>query len=453
MKWRCPVLSADAGVASCIAEALRADDDIDAPACDSLEALPECIDGVLVVAASGAEQRAREQIDALRGTRPSVVLMVAALGVGAEQIASLFEAGICDFVAWPCTAQELLARVRRSHGARTDGAAPSSSAATSGPLRDFVGSSPRFVQQMSKLPVFAACDAGVLIVGETGTGKEIFAQAVHYLSARAGRPWVAVNCGAIPTELIEDELFGHVRGAYTTAHAARPGLVREAEGGTLFLDDVDCLPLAAQSKLLRFLQEREYRAVGSNAVQHADVRVIAASNLQLSRLVERGQFRQDLFYRLNVLSLELPPLRERCDDIRALALHFTGRFAAQFGRPVTGLTPAALQALATHRWPGNVRELQHTIERAVLLAHGPLLTAADLALGGQDAAAPQPDSFHAAKSRVVRQFERDFIEQLLAQHGGNVTHAAQAAKKNRRAFFELMRKHRIEAQRFRAPAP
>jgi len=453
MKWRCPVLSADAGVASCIAEALRADDDIDAPACDSLEALPECIDGVLVVAASGAEQRAREQIDALRGTRPSVVLMVAALGVGAEQIASLFEAGICDFVAWPCTAQELLARVRRSQGARTDGAAPSSSAATSGPLRDFVGSSPRFVQQMSKLPVFAACDAGVLIVGETGTGKEIFAQAVHYLSARAGRPWVAVNCGAIPTELIEDELFGHVRGAYTTAHAARPGLVREAEGGTLFLDDVDCLPLAAQSKLLRFLQEREYRAVGSNAVQHADVRVIAASNLQLSRLVERGQFRQDLFYRLNVLSLELPPLRERCDDIRALALHFTGRFAAQFGRPVTGLTPAALQALATHRWPGNVRELQHTIERAVLLAHGPLLTAADLALGGQDAAAPQPDSFHAAKSRVVRQFERDFIEQLLAQHGGNVTHAAQAAKKNRRAFFELMRKHRIEAQRFRAPAP
>ncbi len=323
-------------------------------------------------------------------------------------------------------------------------------------LRHFIGRNEAFVRELARLSVYARSDAGVLILGETGTGKEVCAQAVHRLSPRADRPWVAVNCGALPTELIESELFGHAKGAFTTAHASRTGLVAEAEGGSLFLDDIDCLPVPAQVKLLRFLQEREYRPVGATTVRRADVRVIAASNLRLPVMVERGEFRGDLFFRLNVLLLQLPALRERRDDIAALAQHFIRRFSAQHRGHVGGLTPAALERLFLYDWPGNVRELEHVIERAVLLAGSALLDAHDLDLPAPveaHASACGPirtvESFRAAKGRVVQQFERSYIEHLLARCRGNVTQAAQQAGKNRRAFFELMRKYAIEAARFR----
>lgn len=365
------------------------------------------------------------------------------------QVAALLAGGARDFLCDPFGDDELALRMQHAavHPAGACGPLPR---AAHPRIRGFVGSSAAFLRQVEKLPTFAGCNAGVLILGETGTGKEVFAQAIHYYSARASRPWVAVNCGALPTELIENELFGHVRGAYTTAHGERAGLVREAEGGTLFLDDVDCLPQAAQAKLLRFLQEGEYRAVGSNAVLRADVRVVAASNRRLGELVASGAFRQDLFFRLNVLTLQLPPLRERRDDIGALALHFVREFAAQFGRAPPALSARALQKLLLHAWPGNVRELRHVIERAVLLAREPVLAPEDIDLGGEEAALLDADSFRAAKARLVENFERQFIENLLAEHHGNVTHAAQAAQKNRRAFFELMRKHHIEPERFRA---
>ncbi|MGH7619532.1 MAG: sigma-54 interaction domain-containing protein, partial [Gemmatimonadaceae bacterium] len=318
-------------------------------------------------------------------------------------------------------------------------------------LRDFVGSSPVFVRQVAKLPTLAGCDAGVLILGETGTGKEVCARAIHYLSARASKPWIAVNCGAIPSELIENELFGHVKGAYTTALTARTGLVREAEGGTLFLDDVDCLPLSAQAKLLRFLQEREYRAVGSNTVQQSDVRIIAASNRALSGLTARDSFRADLYFRLNVLNLTLPALRERRDDIPELTLHFMRQFAQRHGRRLEAVSPAALTKLLVYDWPGNVRELQHVIERAVLLSTSLTLTPDDVDIPGEVDSAPAEESFSAAKARVVQQFERGYIEHLLATCGGNITHAAKAARKHRRAFFSLMRKHGIERDQFRVP--
>lgn len=325
-------------------------------------------------------------------------------------------------------------------------------------LPGFVGRAPAFLAQVARLPRYAAVDAGVLIQGETGTGKEIFAQALHYLSPRAGAPWVAVNCGAIPLELIESELFGHVRGAYTSAQASRSGLVAEAEGGTLFLDDIDCLPLAAQAKLLRFLQEHEYRAVGSNALQHADVRVVAASNRGLRELARQGGFREDLYYRLSVLTLQLPPLRERGADVLLLAAHFL----RQFGRPGQRLDAGALARLQAHDWPGNVRELAHVIERAVLLDGGACLDSSALEIDGARAepaaadvlaadtvAALRGGTLRAAKARLIEDFERRYVEQLLSRHGGNVTHAAGAAGKNRRAFFELMRKYRIESSQFR----
>jgi len=259
-----------------------------------------------------------------------------------------------------------------------------------------------------------------------------------------------VNCGAIPNDLIEDELFGHVRGAYTTAHASRDGLVKEAEGGTLFLDDVDCLPLPAQTKLLRFLQEREFRAVGSNTIQRADVRVIAASNRDLAQSIAGGDFRQDLYFRLNVLPIALPALRERREDIPALAHHFVLHFARDFRRPIQGISAAAVKRMFTYDWPGNVRELQHVIERAVLLSKGPQLDPQDIDCGRRDPEFANT-TFRSMKARVIENFERSYIEQLLGANGGNVSEAARAAGKNRRAFFELMRKYRIASETFRIP--
>lgn len=365
----------------------------------------------------------------------------------------LLTQGPMDFIMLPCQGEELALRVRQacvSKSSQPTEPILRSALVVSPATRNLIGCSPVFLRQVEKLDVIAAVDASALILGETGTGKEVFAQSVHYYSARAGKPFIAVNCGAIPNDLIEDELFGHVRGAYTTAHAARAGLLREAEGGSLFLDDIDCLPLSAQCKLLRFLQEREYRVVGSNTVLHADVRVIAASNRDLAALSQQGGFRQDLFYRLNVLGLSLPPLRERREDIHLLARHFIRQFARRFDRDVTGLTPVAMNKLHGHDWPGNVRELQHQIERAVLFAKGPQLTDEDIDVG--DSLGPCLESFQAAKARVIQNFERSYLQMVLSSSQGNVSEAARAAGKHRRAFFELIRKHHITPDGFRASA-
>ena len=448
--YPCAVVSFDAqnDAAACVAAALGADERIAvlSASAGSAEAA-ECAGAVFVTDARTFD-RALNFIEIWRREFPAVALIVAGIGLDASQLAALLACGVHDFVSVPFAPQELLTRLRRTLGLAAGEPAPPA-LPVDPRLRHFIGSHPSFTAQVAKLPTLASCDAGVLILGETGTGKEVCAQAIHYLSARTSRPWVAVNCGAMPTDLVENELFGHVKGAYTTAHAGRSGLVREAEGGTLFLDDVDCLPLSAQVKLLRFVQEREYRAVGSNCVQHADVRLIAASNHRLPQMVARGEFRQDLYFRLNVLTLELPPLRERRSDIAALAQHFMRRFSERHGRRIVALSPRALERLIAYDWPGNVRELQHAIERAVLLTRGTMLGENDIEIDGTTPLAAEDASFRAAKNRVVRQFERGYIERLLASCGGNVTHAAIQAGKNRRAFFELMRKHDIAAAQFR----
>jgi DNA-binding NtrC family response regulator len=412
--------------------------------------LPECepdCDLYLPVVAPVESEAVLASLTALHRNRPGASAIALSLGLDEPQIACLLEAGACDFLTDPLDPLALSLRVRRTLGLVNQHADTGLRAMLSPKLKDLVGSSPAFMKPLSMLPTLAGYDAGVLILGETGTGKEVFARAIHYSSSRAAGPLVAINCGAVPTDLLESELFGHVRGAYTHAVSARPGLVREAEGGTLFLDEIDSMPLAAQSKLLRFLQEMEYRPVGGDKVLRADVRIIAACNQDLAGMAERGSFRRDLYFRLSVLTVSLPPLRERREDLRELAQHFTEHFCRRAGKAVMQIPDRTLRCMQAYHWPGNVRELRHSIERAVLMGQGMALRAEDLQIPYRELPAAQAEeSLGAAKARIVAQFESDYIRRLLASCNGNITHAAQAAGKNRRAFFELMRKYDISPE-------
>ncbi len=410
--------------------------------------------GVLLLTDSAGFARCCDTMLALREAQPGVPLIVFAQGMGQPDLARLLGCGVFDFVMGDGSDVEIDLRLRRALGL-LPAVAPSPATSTCASLAArLIGRAPAFLKLVRRVPVIAASAASVLLLGETGTGKEVCAQAIHYSSPRARGPWVAINCAAIPPELVEDELFGHVRGAYTHAMTARQGLVQEAEGGTLFLDEIDSMPLAAQAKLLRFLQDKQYRVVGASQSRTADVRVVAASNRDLRVAASAGLFRQDLFFRLNVLNLTLPPLRERREDIPALAMHFIAEANRENGRHLCGLTPAALRALMDHDWPGNVRELRNAMQRAVLLAEGHALQAHDIELDGVDApgaalVGDEPVSFREAKARAVEAFERHYLELLLSQSQGNITRAARAAQKNRRAFFELLRRHAIEAERYR----
>ncbi len=314
--------------------------------------------------------------------------------------------------------------------------------------RQLIGESQSFLSAIDKISVIAGCDLSVLITGETGTGKELFARAIHYFSPRAGNPFVPTSCGAIPGELVENEFFGHLRGAFTGANSFQQGLIQEADGGTLFLDEVDSLPLQAQVKLLRFLQEKEYKPLGSTKFQFADVRVIAATNLALEKVVNEGKFRRDLFYRLNVIPLTLPPLRERRRDIPLLARHFLSRVASHLNKDIEGFAPEALEKLMSYDWPGNVRELEHLIERTVVFAKEKVIQSSDLSLPIRPAGKIGEGSFRTMKMRVVSEFEKRYIEDLLHLHRGSITEAAKAAQKNRRAFWELVRKYKIEIEKY-----
>lgn len=312
-----------------------------------------------------------------------------------------------------------------------------------------IGKSPSFVEETRKIPDLARCDVTVLISGTTGSGKEMFARAIHSLSPRADKPFVPVNCGAIPADLIENELFGHVEGAFTNASSSQGGLICEADGGTLFLDEINCLSLKSQVKILRFLQEKEYRRLGSPKTIQANVRVIAATNIDLTFAREEGRFRDDLFYRLNIVSVSLPKLTDRLEDIPLLAEHFLARYASEFDRPVKHLSDEVVRKLVLYGWPGNVRELEHIIAGAVVFCDREILREDDIHLPEQKHI-PSLETFRSLKSRVVGKFERDYINALLHTFGGNITRAARVAGKNRRAFWELIRKHRIDMNEYRS---
>ena len=307
-----------------------------------------------------------------------------------------------------------------------------------------IGESAQLVEAIRKVPRLGASEANVLITGETGTGKELFARAIHYASARHDQPFVPVNCSALPDTLLENELFGHEKGAYTGAVASGVGLIALAERGSLFLDEVDSLTLPSQAKLLRVLQDREYRPLGSQRSCKANVRIIAAANSPLPERVAARDFRADLYYRLNVLALRLPPVSERREDLPLLAAHFVARFARECGRPIPKISAEALRRLMAYHWPGNVREMESTIQRAVVLSDGPVLDASCFELPDSWGA---PGAVSAASSLpiadAVYEFQRQYLAGVLSEQNGNVTRAAQAAGKDRRTFQRLLRKHGI----------
>jgi DNA-binding NtrC family response regulator len=291
----------------------------------------------------------------------------------------------------------------------------------------------------------AAFDAPVLIEGETGTGKELAARAIHYCGTRRSGPFVPVNCGAIPDSLIENELFGHRRGAFTDARLDHPGLVELARGGTLFLDEIDALTPKAQVTLLRFLQDQQFRPLGARRVEQGDVRIITSTNRSLERQVLEGEFRQDLFYRLKLLHLTLPPLRERHGDAEILAGHFVGLGATRFHKPPLALDPATLAWFDRYHWPGNIRELENLIQREFLLAEGERISipAPPLRLPGQPAG-ELDFNYRLAKSRAIAEFEERFLASLMDRNQGNVSAAARMSGTERRHLGRLLKKYGVQ---------
>lgn len=313
---------------------------------------------------------------------------------------------------------------------------------------EIVGASAAHQRMVAQLERIAATEAPALIEGETGSGKELAARVIHYGGMRSARPFVPVNCGALPETLIESELFGHERGAFTDARQARAGLVAEANGGTLFLDEVDALSGKAQVTLLRFLQDQRYRPLGTARELSTDVRVVAASNRPLAALVAQGAFRADLMYRLKILHLVLPPLRERVGDIDLLASHFIRRFSAKYGLPAKTLSAQELQWLRSQAWPGNIRELENWVHREFLMGGG-IPVRHEPSPRAEPAMADEWDDsglvrFQLAKAEAVRLFEQDYLQRALRQAEGNVTRAAQMVGKERRAFGKLLKKYGIE---------
>ena len=350
--------------------------------------------------------------------------------------------GAVDFVQKPFFRDELLMRVRSAADRRQLARQVElleRQIQPAGSLESLVGQSPAMLRAKDLIARAAAAGGTVLITGETGTGKELAARAIHAASSRAGRPFVALNCAALTESLLENELFGHARGAFTGAAGARPGLIEHAAGGTLLLDEIGTMPKSLQAKLLRALESGEVRRIGENENRVVDVRFVAATNLDLKQAVDAGEFRTDLFYRLNVHRVHLPALRERDGDVRLLIEHFLARYGAG---GVSSCAPAVWDALLAYDYPGNVRQLQHIVQRAVAIAQGPVLELGDLSeevVAPRAGPPPAEGSVAAARERA----ERDMIVATLARHQGEISSAARELQVSRTTMWRLMKKHGI----------
>jgi len=385
----------------------------------------------------GLFERIREQHPALP------VILLTAHGSIPDAVEATAR-GVFTYLTKPFDGKQLLEQVARALALAgpAGGGPPTRGAAW---REAIVSHSAKMEALLAEAQLVAASDASVLIRGASGTGKELLAQALHRASRRAGKPFVAVNCAAIPEALLESELFGHVKGAFTGALQNHRGLFQAADGGTLFLDEIGDMPLALQVKLLRVLQERRVRPVGASQPLAVDVRILSATHRELDAMLADGSFRHDLFYRLNVVSLQMPTLDERREDIPLLAQHFLAQLAERHGRRVRGFSPDALRALATASWPGNVRELHNVVEQVVALATAPLIP---MALVQRALRTPQMQVLPYAEAR--RRFEHDYLVGLLKLTDGQVADAARLAERNRTEFYRLLQRHALTPGRFRA---
>jgi len=407
-----------------------------------------------------------ELLSAVKHRRPEVEVIMMTGHATVETALAAVRAGAYDYLTKPFEDVELVARAVAKAAERKmlfdrnrrletqlrekEGASPEGLVGNSAPIREVV--------RMIEAVAYSATT--VLVTGESGTGKELVARALHARSPRRSHPFVALNCGALTETLLESELFGHVRGAFTGAQRDQKGLFDAADGGTIFLDEIGDIPMATQVRLLRVLQEGEIKRVGSADSVRVDVRVIAATHRDLPRLVKSGRFREDLFYRLNVINVPLPSLRDRVEDIPLLAHHFLRRYAERLGKRVRTLAPDAVELLCGYRWPGNVRELENAIERAVVLCRGEAVTASDLppAVTGRtaplvrevpvngDEAVWLTMSYAAAKEQALRRFEKGYVETLMRHCDSNISAAARKAGMDRSNFKRVLRKYRADVE-------
>lgn len=360
--------------------------------------------------------------------------------------------GVYTYLTKPFDGKALLDKIAQAlalHSAPAPDTSSAASAAVHEPWRaDIVSRSARMAELLAETRMVARSDASVLLRGDSGTGKELLARAIHNASARAKKPFVAVNCGAIPENLLESELFGHVKGAFTDAHANHKGLFQAADGGTLLLDEIGDMPLALQVKLLRVLQERAVRPLGASLSIPVDVRIVSATHRDLDAALTTGQFREDLYYRLNVVTLHLPTLAERREDIPLLANHFlrklSGKYGNERGRKLAGFAPEALKALTAAPWPGNVRQLHNVVEQVCALATTPLVP---LTLVQRALRTPSVEVLSYAEAK--QRFERDYLVNLLKLTDGHVADAARLAERNRTEFYRLLQKHGLTPGRFK----
>ncbi len=383
------------------------------------------------------------------------VLMITAFPT-VETAVQCMKLGAADYITKPFLPEDLLATVQRLLEAkelREENQLLQRQVDRTGVFGEIIGASQVMQKVLDMIERIADTDVDVLIVGETGTGKELVARALHQRSRRGKKRFVPVDCGAIPEDLLESELFGHERGAFTGAHTRSMGLLEFADKGTFFLDEIAELPLRLQVKLLRALQERRIRRVGATDELDVDVRVVSATSRNLDELVAKEQFRSDLFYRINVSRIDLPPLRDRTGDIPLLVAHFLGRYAREMGKSISDVDPEVIEIFSAYQWPGNIRELQNVIKRSLTMATGAKLTSGDLpdalVTSAGEVLDRKGDGFFDLRKEHAAKFERDYLANLLQQCGGDVSQAAREAQLPRGTFYRFLKKHDLKPEGFR----
>ena len=431
-------------------------------AAEAIEAVRERKPDVMLLDLSlTGDPRKLEGFDVLQdalGIDPTLKVIVITGHDDRENALRAITLGATDFYAKPVDVEHLRVMIQRAAYIRSLEAQLTRLEREAGGGHEFEGviaMSGQMLAIFETVRKVATTDVSVLLTGESGTGKELVARAIHRRSARAGKPFVPINCGAIPENLLESELFGHEKGSFTGAHATKRGKFESADGGTIFLDEIGELPLPLQVKLLRFLQDHIIERVGGGEPIPVDVRVIAATNQDLETMIGRKEFREDLFYRINTVRIALPPLRDRGDDLLLLATRFLHRYRAELSRPIRGFSPAALDAMHTWQWAGNVRELDNRIKRAVIMAAGNLIQPADLDLPAPAGAGDGEISLTAAAGDMALREARDRLEKsmviaALLRSSGNVSAAAQQLDVSRPTLHDLMKKHGVNPDVFRA---